>query len=72
MGVFMDTVFVGGFGVLVATGAIMLGIDRIGKSDMPERYKKVLTYLLIGGLVALTIGIFHWHSSVYMATYTSS
>ena len=49
MGVFMDTVFVGGFGVLVATGAIMLGIDRIGKSDMPERYKKVLTYLLIGG-----------------------
>ena len=72
MGVFMDTVFVGGFGFLLATGAILLIVGRIGKSDMPERHKRLLTYLLIGGLIALTFGVFHWHSSVYLATYTSS
>ena len=63
----MDTVLVGGLGVLVAAGAIFLGIDRIAKSDMPERRKKLLTYLLIVALVALTIGIFHWHRAVWLA-----
>ena len=67
----MDTVLVGGLVVLVAAGAIFLGIDRIGKSDMPERRKRLLTYLLIGGLVALTIGIFHWHRAVYLANYNT-
>lgn len=63
----MDTVLVGGLGVLVAAGAIFLGIDRIAKSDMPERRKQLLTYLLIVALVALTIGIFHWHRAVWLA-----
>ena len=67
----MDTVLVGGLGVLVAAGAIFLGIDRIGKSDMPKRRKQLLTYLLIVGLVALTIGIFHWHRAVYLANYNT-
>ena len=67
----MDTVLVGGSVFLVAAGAIFLGIDRIGKSDMPERRKRLLTYLLIGGLVALTIGIFHWHRAVYLAAHAT-
>ena len=67
----MDTVLVGGTVFLVAAGAIFLGIDRIGKSDMPERRKRLLTYALMGGLIALTIGIFHWHRAVYMAAYTA-
>ena len=67
----MDTVLVGGSVFLVAAGAIFLGIDCIGKSDMPERRKRLLTYLLMGGLVALTIGIFHWHRAVYLANYNT-
>ena len=67
----MDTVLVGGSVFLVAAGAIFLGIDRIGKSDMPEQRKRLLTYLLMGGLVALTIGIFHWHRAVYLANYNT-
>ena len=67
----MDTVLVGGTVFLVAAGAIFLGIDRIGKSDMPERRKRLLTYALMGGLIALTIGIFHWHRAVYLANYNT-
>ena len=67
----MDTVLVGGTVFLVAAGAIFLGIDRIGKSDMPERRKRLVTYALMGGLILLTVGIFHWHRAVYMAAYTA-
>ena len=63
----MDTVLVGGGVFLLAAGAIFLAIDRIGKSDMADRRKRLLTYALILGLIVLTIGIFHWHRAVYLA-----
>ena len=63
----MDTVLVGGGVFLLAAGAIFLAIDRIGKSDMADRRKRLLTYALMLGLIVLTIGIFHWHRAVYLA-----
>ena len=63
----MDTVLVGGFGFLLVGGLIFLTIERIGKSDMAEKSKRLLTYALLGGLIALTFGIFHWHRAVYLA-----
>ena len=63
----MDTVLVGGGVFLLAAGAIFLAIDRIGKSAMAERRKRLLTYALMLALIALTIGIFHWHRTVYLA-----
>ena len=64
----MDTVLVGGGVFLLAAGAIFLAIQRIGESDMAERRKRLLTYALMLALIALTIGIFHWHRAVYLAT----
>ncbi|MEK9936898.1 MAG: hypothetical protein VW619_10720 [Rhodobiaceae bacterium] len=63
----MDTVLVGGFVFLVAAGAIFLAIDKVGKSEMPDRKKRLLSYALLGGLIVLTIGIFHWHRAVWLA-----
>ena len=63
----MDTVLVGGGVFLLAAGAIFLAIDRIGKSDMADRRKRLLTYAMMLGLIVLTIGIFHWHRAVYLA-----
>ncbi|MGB2123299.1 MAG: diguanylate cyclase [Candidatus Puniceispirillaceae bacterium] len=63
----MDTVLVGGGGFLLAAGAIFLAIDKIGKSEMADRRKRLLTYALIAALIALTISIFHWHRAVYLA-----
>ena len=63
----MDTVLVGGGGFLLAAGAVFLAIDKVGKSDMAERKKRLVIYALLGALIALTIGIFHWHSAVYLA-----
>ena len=39
----------------------------IGKSEMADRRKRLLTYALIAALIALTISIFHWHRAVYLA-----
>ena len=66
-GKIMDTVLVGGFVFLVAAGAIFLAIDKVGKSEMRDRKKRLLTYALLGGLIVLTIGIFHWHRAVWLA-----
>ena len=67
----MDTVLVGGFVFLLAGGAIFLAIDRVGKSDIAERSKRLITYALMGGLIVLTIGIFHWHRAVWLAEHAA-
>ena len=63
----MDTVLVGGGGFLLAAGAVFLAIDKVGKSDMADRKKRLVIYALLGALIALTIGIFHWHRAVWLA-----
>ena len=63
----MDTVLVGGGGFLLAAGAVFLAIDKVGKSQMADRKKRLVIYALLGALIALTIGIFHWHRAVYLA-----
>lgn len=67
----MDTVIVGGFGFLVAGGAVFLVIDKVGKSNMAERSKRLITYALMGGLIVLTIAIFRWHSTVWLAEHAA-
>lgn len=67
----MDTVLVGGSIFLVTGGLIFLAIDKVGKSDMAERKKRLITYALMGGLIALTIGIFHWHRAVWLAEHAA-
>lgn len=63
----MDTVLVGGFVFLLAGGTIFLAIDKVGKSDMAERSRRLITCALMGGLTVLTITIFHWHRTVWLA-----
>ena len=63
----MDTVLVGGGAFLLAAGAVFLAIDKVGKSDMPDRKKRLVIYALLGALIALTVSIFHWHRAVYLA-----
>ena len=68
----MDTVLVGGAVFLLAGGAIFLAIDKVGKSEMPERTTRLITYALMGGLIVLTIGIFHWHRAVWLAEHAAA
>ncbi len=67
----MDTVIVGGFGFLVASGAVFLAIDKVSKSEMAESSKRLITYALMGGLIVLTIAIFRWHSTVWLAEHAA-
>lgn len=67
----MDTVLIGGGAFLLAAGAVFLAIDKVGKSEMADRRKRLVIYALLGALIALTIGIFHWHRAVYLANYNT-
>jgi len=65
----MDTVLVGGLAFLASAGALFLINDRISKSSISPRKKRLLSYLMFAVLVAMTFGIFDWHSSSYLAEY---
>ena len=63
----MDTVLIGGLGFLLTAAVVFLVIKHLGKSSLPETQKRLLTYLCFGVLVILTVVIFDWHSSNYLA-----
>jgi len=62
---FQDTVLVGGAGFLLAGGVIWLLLQKISSSSMTDRSKRMLTYLLVGLLVAVAIFVIDWHSRNY-------
>ena len=53
----MDTVLVGGLAFLASAGALFLINDRISKSSISPRKKRLLSYLMFAVLVAMTFGI---------------
>ena len=53
---------------LLAVGGMFLAMNRIDRSAMPDRKKRLLSYALLAGIAILAIVIFRWHSVTYMAT----
>ena len=62
----MDTVLIGGIGFLILVVLCFLTIKKIDNSSINDRNKRILTYLVLGLLVIITIIIFKWHSSTYL------
>ena len=50
-----DTVLLGGFGVLALGSIIWFLTQRLAKSDLSARIKRLSTYLMIGGFVVCVI-----------------
>jgi len=69
---FQDTVLVGGAGFLLAGGVIWLLLQKISSSSMKDRSKRMLTYLLVGLLVAVAIFVIDWHSRNYKSKHAVS
>ena len=64
---FQDTVLVGGAGFLIAGGVIWLILQKISNSSVTDRTKRMLTYLMVGLLIAVAIFVIDWHSQNYKA-----
>ena len=47
---------------------MFLAMNRIDRSAMPDRKKRLLNYALLAGIAILAIVIFRLHSVTYMAT----
>ena len=68
MGDILDTVLWGGLVFLLAVGGMFLAMNRIDRSAMPDRKRRLLSYALLASIAILAIVIFRWHSVTYMAT----
>ena len=65
-----DTVLIGAFAFFAIGGAIWLILNRLQTSDLPDRVKRLITYGLLGLVVAVAIYVFSWHSQTYKDNYT--
>ena len=67
-----DTVLIGAFGFFAVGGAVWLILNRLQASGLPDRVKRLLTYGLLGLVVAVAIYVFSWHSQTYKDNYTKT
>lgn len=62
----MDTVLIGGIGFLILAGIVFLLIKKVDNSSMNNKSKRIFNYVILSGLILITIVIFKWHSSTYL------
>ena len=68
----MDTVLIGGFAFLVSGAAVWLVLSRLQSSEISDRNKRLLAYLLLGLLVIMVIVVMQWHAENFKQNYQSS
>ena len=68
----MDTVLIGGFAFLVSGAAVWLILSRLQSSEISDRNKRLLAYLLLGLLVVMVIVVMQWHAENFKQNYQSS
>ena len=68
----MDTVLIGGFAFLVSGAAVWLVLSRLQSSEISDRNKRLLAYLLLGLLVVMVIVVMQWHAENFKQNYQSS
>ena len=64
----MGKVFWDNLVFLLTVGGMFLAMNRIDRSAMPDRKKRLLSYALLAVIAILAIVIFRWHSVTHMAT----
>ena len=67
-----DTVLIGGLGFLLAAGVAWFLLEKLQKSKLPLRTKRLGTYALVGGLIAVAIVVIEWHSANYKRNHETS
>ena len=64
----MDTVLIGGLGVLVFFGALYVTHITIEKSNLSQKAKRFGNYALILLVIGAATCAIDWHAEVWMAT----
>ena len=63
----MNIAMLGGLVFVVLACVAFLFIDRVNRSDIEDYRKKLITYGLFAGLVAISVLIFKLHSAGWIA-----
>jgi len=64
----MDTVLVGGIGILVLMFVVWKAYDRIESTDLSPTTKRLISYALILLVIAAVGFVINWHRSNWMAS----
>ena len=67
LGDVMNTAMLVGLVFVVLACVAFLFMDRVNRSDMEDGRKKLITYGLFAGLVAISVVIFKLHSAGWIA-----
>lgn len=63
----MDTVLVGGVGLLLIMGAVWQAQKALDQSSLSPRIKRVGGYALILVVIGAAVAVMQWHSSAWLS-----
>ena len=67
MAIFQDSVLMGGFFFFLSTYLLYISTQKISKSQLSEKNRKILNFLCFAVFILIVIVIFAYHSSHYMS-----
>lgn len=62
----MDTVLVGGIGLLLLIAGVWQAQTMLEKSKLPDRVKRLGSYALILLVIGAAVAAMQWHSSAWL------
>ncbi|MAJ36212.1 MAG: hypothetical protein CBC12_13920 [Candidatus Puniceispirillum sp. TMED52] len=65
----MNTVFLGGFGLLLLIGAMVLAFIQMEKTNLANGTKRLIHLAMALFMITITVIIVNWHKTVWMAQF---
>ena len=65
----INTVFLGGFGMLLLIGAAVLAFVLMEKTDWSNGTKRLIHAIMAISMITITIFVINWHKTVWMAQF---
>lgn len=64
-----NTVFLGGFGLLILIGVMVLAFIRMEKTNLSHKTKRFIHLIMAIFMITVTIFVVNWHKTVWMAQF---
>ena len=65
----INTVFLGGFGMLLLIGAMIFGFIQMEKTDWSNGTKRLIHAAMAIFMITVTAFVINWHKTVWMAQF---
>jgi hypothetical protein len=67
--IMFNTVFLGGFGMLLLIGAMVVSFVKLEKTDLSNGTKRVIHAAMAISMITITAFVINWHKTVWMAQF---